>query len=72
MLITGSDREEQKIILLDDIRSSKCRKEEELEFYSEQLEKLLQKMSQVQQEIDLTNRIISMIESESIKDLTGK
>lgn len=57
------------IILIQDLIDSKLRKEQELEFYQEELEKLMLKMSFVQQEIDLTNKIIDIIENEKVLDL---
>ena len=53
-----------KIILLTDIYELRKKKEEELVFYHEQLEKLRNKMFFVQKEIDLTNFIIDIIEQE--------
>lgn len=57
------------IILIQDLIDSKLRKEQELKFYQEELEKLMLKMSFVQQEIDLTNKIIDIIENEKVLDL---
>lgn len=57
------------IILIQDLIDSKLRKEQELEFYQAELEKLMLKMSFVQQEIDLTNKIIDIIENEKVLDL---
>jgi len=58
-----------KIILLTDIYELRKKKEEELEFYHEQLEKLRNKMFFVQKEIDLTNFIIDIIEQEKVVDI---
>ena len=41
----------------------------ELEFYNEQLNELQLKMVFIQQEIALTNKIIDMIEKETIIDI---
>lgn len=57
--------DERKIILITDLLESKKRKEEELEYYREQLVELERRMSWVQQEIDLTNTIIDIIETET-------
>lgn len=58
-----------KIILLHDIYDMKRRKEEELEFYRAELAKLEAKMSMVKREIDLTGKIIELIETERIFDV---
>jgi len=55
---------ENKILLLTDIIEQKVRKEKELEYYQEQLQELEKKMWFVRKEIELTNLIISVIESE--------
>ena len=60
---------EKKIILITDLIDSKKRKEQELIFYNEELNKLHDKMNYLRQEIKLTNDIIHMIEQERIKDL---
>ena len=62
---------ERKILTLTDIIEQKVRKEKELEYYQEQLEELMRKMSWVQQEIDLTNTIIDIIEKEKV-EIIGK
>lgn len=58
-----------KIILLNDIYEMRKRKEEELAFYHEQLEKLREKMFFVQKEIDITNLCIEIIEKETVIDI---
>lgn len=58
-----------KIILLNDIYEMRKRKEEELAFYHEQLEKLREKMFFVQKEIDITNLCIEIIEKETVLDV---
>ena len=58
-----------KIIQIADLINDKLRKEQELEFYEEELQKLLIRMSFVRREIDLTNVIIDMIENEEIPDI---
>jgi len=60
---------EKKILFLTDIIEQKVRKEQELEFYQKELEKLQQKMFWVKKEIDLTNTIISIIEDEKVIDI---
>jgi len=58
-----------KIILIQDLIDTKLRKEQELEFYQAELEKLQQKMWWVKKEIDLTETIIDIIETEKVMDL---
>lgn len=58
-----------KIIILDDIYEMRKRKEEELAFYQEQLEKLNEKMFFIQKEIDITNLCIEIIEKEIVVDI---
>ena len=57
-----------KLIFLADIISSRQRKEEELEYYAKELQKLQEKMYWLRRDIDLTNTIITMIETENIID----
>lgn len=61
-----------RIILLHDIYDMKKRKEDELAFYKMELANLTAKMEQVRREIDLTGKIIEMIETESILDIKPK
>lgn len=58
-----------KLILLTDIYEMRKRKEEELVFYNDQLEKLKQKMFFVQKEIDVTTLCIEIIEKETVIDI---
>ena len=58
-----------KIILLTDVYEMRKRKEEELAFYNEQLEKLKQKMFFVQKEIEITTLCIEIIEKEKVIDI---
>ncbi len=58
-----------KIILLTDIYEIRKRKEEELAYYHEQLEKLKEKMFFIQKEIDITNYIIDIIAQEKVVDI---
>lgn len=57
------------IINIEDIYRLKHRKEQELEFYQQQLEKLQFKMSLISQEIKLTETILTMIKDEKVVDL---
>lgn len=58
-----------KIILLSDIYELRKKKEDELRFYNEELEKLKDKLFFVQKEIDITNFIIDVIERETVVDI---
>ncbi len=60
---------EPKLILLHEIIESKVKKENELKFYQAELEKLQQKMFQIRKDIDLTNLIIEIVESERVHDI---
>ena len=59
-----------EIILISDLLDIRARKLKELQFYSEQLDELKMKMLYIQKEIDLTNQIIKMIETETIMDIS--
>ena len=55
-----------KIALISDIIEQKLRKEKELEFYTEELQR---KMYFLQKDVDLTNSIINLIQAEQIIDI---
>ena len=59
----------KRLILLQDVYDMRKRKQDELEFYHKELEKLQMKMSTIRVEMELTNRIIDMIEGEKIIDI---
>ena len=54
------------IILMSDLRELRINKQKELDFYNAELSKLLARMSIVQAEVNLTTRIIDMIEHETV------
>ena len=58
-----------EILMITDLLDIRARKLKELEFYNEQLNDLKLKMVFIQQEIALTNKIIDMIEKETIIDI---
>lgn len=58
-----------EILLMSDLLDIRTRKLKELEFYNQQLKELQLKMVFIQQEISLTNKIIDMIEKETIIDI---
>ena len=61
--------DEPKLILLSDIIEQKVRKEKELAFYQEELEKLKEKMYWLQRDIDVNNIIINLIKNEKVLDI---
>jgi len=58
-----------EIMMISDLLNIRERKQKELDFYNQQLDELRLKMTFIQQEITLTNRIIDMIEKEQIIDI---
>jgi hypothetical protein len=58
-----------EIMMISDLLNIRERKQKELDFYNQQLDELRLKMTFIQQEITLTNRIIGMIEKEQIIDI---
>ncbi len=58
-----------QIIMITELLDIRNRKLKELQFYTDQLQELKLKMAYIQQEIDLTSRVIKMIEQESLVDL---
>ena len=58
-----------KLILLTDVIETKLRKEKELEFYQQELEKLQQKMFFLRKDIEITNICIQIIEQEKVLDV---
>ena len=56
----------RNIILLQDVLESRERKEKELEYYREKLEEIEQKMYWLKRDLDVTNIIIDMIETETV------
>ena len=55
------------IILLTDLLDQKQRKEEELEYYRNELARLRLKAGIVEKELEMTRMIIELIESEKIR-----
>ena len=58
-----------KLILLDDIYEIRRRKEDELEFYHNELKKLMIRLDLIRHEISVTNQIIELIETEKVVDV---
>ena len=61
--------EESKLILITDFIEQKLRKEQELEYYLQELTELNRKIGFLRQEVDLTNTIINMIKAEQVHDV---
>ena len=62
-----SDESSHKIILLADLLEQKIRKEEELEYYHNELVTLQFKATIVEKELEMTRLIIGLIENERIR-----
>ena len=57
---------EGKLISLQDVLDSREHKEQELEFYRKKLEEIEQKMYWLNRDLEVTNIIIDMIETETV------
>ena len=62
-----NDDASHKIILLADLLEQKLRKEEELEYYNNELVTLQLKATIVEKELEMTRLIIGLIENEKIR-----
>jgi len=60
---------ESNILSLSDIIKQRTRKEDELEFYEQELEKLKIKMMFLREEIKVTSLIIHVVTNEKIIDI---
>lgn len=58
-----------EILLISDLLDIKARKQKELEYYLHQMDELKIKMAFIQQEINLTGKIIDMIEKDTLIDI---
>lgn len=63
---------EKKIIVLSELIENKLRKEQELEFYKEQLAAIQRKIANLQKDVDLTKLIIDIIETDNVIDIKEK
>lgn len=67
---SDEDNKEPKLIIdITDIYHQRDRKRKELDFYTNELEKLMTKLGMLQHEIGVTETIIRLIENEQILDL---
>ena len=55
-----------EILLISDLLDMRAKKIKELQYYTEELEKLHDKMKYLHAEISLTNKIIDMINKEMV------
>ena len=70
MLIKPGKKSNVKLIInLQEVYEIRNRKERELDYYNKELEKLQIEMAFIKQEINLTNTIIDIIETEKVVDL---
>jgi|TARA_R110000823_G_scaffold146916_3_gene277263 hypothetical protein len=60
------------IISLTDLIESKLKKEQEIEYYRETLQRLEKKIGVLDKEVSITNLIINMIEQERVLTLSEK
>ena len=69
MLIKPGKSNVKLIINLQEVYEIRNRKERELDYYNKELQKLQREMAFIKQEINLTNTIIDIIETEKVVDL---
>ena len=60
---------ESNILLLSDIIKQRTRKQDELEYYEQELKKLEVKLIFLREEIKLTNLIIHVVTNEKVTDI---
>lgn len=64
--------DQAKLILMSEFIEQKVRKEKELEFYQEELQKLTSKIRYLSREVDLTNTIIELIKTDNVYEFKEK
>jgi hypothetical protein len=70
MSLIGHNSKSTKLIIdITDIYDQRDRKKKELKFYTVELQKLMDKLGMIQQDIGVTETIIRLIENEQILDL---
>ena len=60
---------ESNILFLSDIIKQRTRKQDELEYYEQELKKLEVKLIYLREEIKLTNLIIHVVTNEKVTDI---
>tara|TARA_R110000744_G_scaffold369075_1_gene479158 strand:- start:207 stop:440 length:234 start_codon:yes stop_codon:yes gene_type:complete len=61
-----------EIISLTDLIETRLRKEQEIEYYQETLERLQKRIGELDKEVSITTLIIDMIESERVLTIDEK
>lgn len=61
--------EERKIILIQDLLDQRKRKQQELAFYLAKKEELEKKLKWLKRDLDLTEHILKLIETEKIEEI---
>ena len=60
------------VISLSDLIEQRLRKQQEIDYYKEALERLEKKVAELSKEIDITSLIIDMIETERVLTIAEK
>ena len=60
------------VISLSDLIEQRLRKQQEIDYYKEALERLEKKVAELSKEIDITSLIIDMIENERVLTIAEK
>ena len=60
------------VISLSDLIEQRLRKQQEIDYYREALERLEKKVAELSKEIDITSLIIDMIETERVLTIAEK
>jgi|TARA_R110002167_G_scaffold239629_1_gene444731 hypothetical protein len=63
---------EDNVISLTDLIETRLRKQQEIEYYQETLERLQKKIGDLGKEVDITTLIINMIENERVLTIDEK
>ena len=61
-----------KVVSLTDLIETRLRKQQEIEYYKETLERLQRKIGELGKEVDITTIIIDMIENERVLTIDEK
>ena len=63
---------EENLVSLTDLIESRLRKQQEIDYYQEVLEKLQRKIGELSKEVNITSLIIDMIENERVLTIDKK
>ena len=61
--------DEKKIILITDLVDQRLRKEQEIEYYEKELQKIQERLSYLYKEKTLTETILAIIQTEKVIDI---